>query len=93
MARNSRAWSLPHAPTKIRRSPEERGAFALPPVFLPLLARLLDLLVGTVLANIHAAPETLAELHTLVTAFNAIPTRMARDAMLTLALSYSASPG
>ena len=71
----------------------ERGESPLPAVCLPRLAALADAPLTRVLAELHAAPETAAELHTLVTAFNAIPTRMGREALLTLALSYSASPG
>jgi transcriptional regulator with XRE-family HTH domain len=64
----------------------ERGAASLPPVFLPTIANLADAPLATVLAELYGAPETAAELHTLVTAFNAIETREQREAVLTMVL-------
>ena len=69
----------------------ERGEASLPPLCLPPLADLAQTSMATLLAELHGAPETAAELHTLVTAYNAIPTRMARDTLLTLALAYAES--
>jgi len=71
----------------------ERGDAPLPPACLPALAALTDTPLGAILAELHGTDQPTAELHTLVTAFEAIPTRMGREALLTLALSYSAGPG
>lgn len=68
-----------------------RGEASLPPACLPALADLADMSMATLLAELHGAPETAAALHTLVTAYNAIPTRMGRDALLTLAMAYGQS--
>jgi hypothetical protein len=68
-----------------------RGEASLPPACLPLLADLAGMSMATLLAELHGAPETAAALHTLVTAYTAIPTRIARDTLLTLAMAYSDS--
>jgi transcriptional regulator with XRE-family HTH domain len=86
--RDTLARALELAPAHYARI--ELGEARLPPICLPRLASLADAPLAAVLAELHGTDEAAAERHALVTAYAAIPTRMGREALLTMALSYSA---
>lgn len=62
------------------------------PALLPALAEVLDTPLAPLLAELHAAPHSAAELHTLTQAFNAIPSAGQREALLNMALMLGETP-
>lgn len=67
----------------------EAGSDRLPTAKLPRLAEALDAPLSVVLAELHGSDRDTADLATLANAFDSIPRRDQRDALLTMALTLA----
>ena len=67
----------------------EADAKPLPAAHLPALARVFDVPLAILVADLHGAEVDAAELHTLATAFDSITNPAQREALLSMALALS----